>query len=95
MQMGILRLCDPSLEYSNMTTDSKTILPELFPAVKQIIINEGMTDLSEDVRLVTSNVLPLQRKTMRSILSLAGIKVVANKKNLSLKLKLSINQSLI
>jgi len=62
-----------------MTTE-KTILAKLFPPVKKIVIAEGDTALSGDVRLVTSNVLPLQRKTMRSILSAAGIRVVANKK---------------
>jgi len=52
----------------------------LIPNPRDVQLLEGTTELSEDVRLVTSNVLPLQRKTMRSILSSAGIRVVANKK---------------
>ena len=54
--------------------------PELFPQPKQITILEGDSELSNDIRLVTSNVLPLQRKAIRSILTAAGVKVVANKK---------------
>lgn len=50
------------------------------PEPRQIILTGGMTELSEDVRLVTSNVLPLYRKTMRTVLAAAGIRVVANKK---------------
>jgi hypothetical protein len=52
----------------------------VIPNFREIKALEGVTELSEDVRLVTSNVLPLQRKAMRSILSGAGIRVVANKK---------------
>ncbi|NLF94047.1 MAG: hypothetical protein GX564_09190, partial [Oligosphaeraceae bacterium] len=55
-------------------------IPELFPQPKQLALNEGTSDLSIDVRLSTTNVLPLQRKAVRSILSAAGVRVVANKK---------------
>lgn len=55
-------------------------VPELFPQPKIIEALEGESDLSIDVRLVTNNVFPLQRKAIRSILSNAGVRVVANKK---------------
>ncbi len=55
-------------------------LSGLFPKPQQITFAGGTADLSSDVRLVTSNVLPLQRKAMRGILTSAGIRVVANKK---------------
>lgn len=41
---------------------------------------EGTSEMCADSRLVTANVLPLQRKTIRSVLAAAGIRVVANKK---------------
>lgn len=63
-----------------MSTRRRYEIPELFPQPKQIILTEGESDLSTDIRLVTSNVLPLQRKAIRSILTAAGVKVVANKK---------------
>ncbi len=50
------------------------------PEARQMLASGGMTELSEDVRLVTSNVAPLYRKTMRTVLAAAGIRVVANKK---------------
>jgi len=55
-------------------------IPELFPQPKQLVLNEGISELAIDVRLSTSNVLPLQRKAVRSVLSAAGVRVVANKK---------------
>lgn len=58
----------------------KLKVPELFPQPKELYKTEGESDLSADVRLVTSNVPPLQRKAIRSILSDAGVRVVANKK---------------
>jgi hypothetical protein len=64
-----------------MTEDSiLKLLPGVIPRPKKIIVGKGNCDLSKDVRLTTSNVLPLQRKTMRSVFNAAGIKVVANKK---------------
>ena len=50
------------------------------PEPRDIQPTGGLADLSEDVRLVTSNVAPLYRKTMRTVLASAGIRVVANKK---------------
>ena len=55
-------------------------IPELFPRPKQIILDGGISELGLDVRLATSNVLPLQRKAVRSVLTAAGVRVVANKK---------------
>lgn len=62
---------------------SGTAAQDLFftiPEPRRTQMCGGMTDLSEDVRLVTSNVAPLYRKTMRTVLASAGIRVVANKK---------------
>lgn len=50
------------------------------PEPRDIVLTGGMAELSEDVRLVTFNVAPLYRKTMRTVLAAAGIRVVANKK---------------
>ena len=50
------------------------------PEPRETSFTGGVADLSEDVRLVTSNVAPLYRKTMRTVLAAAGIRVVANKK---------------
>ena len=50
------------------------------PEVRQMLASGGVSELAEDVRLVTSNVAPLYRKTMRTVLAAAGIRVVANKK---------------
>ena len=55
-------------------------IPELFPQPKVIERLGGDSDFSMDVRLVTSNVQPLQRKAIRSILTGEGVRVVANKK---------------
>lgn len=55
-------------------------IPELFPQPKSINRLEGASELSIDVRLVTNNVSPLQRKAIRSILTDVGVHVVANKK---------------
>lgn len=63
-----------------MSSSRNYALPELFPQPKVITVTEGDSELSNDIRLVTSNVLPLQRKAIRSILTAAGVKVVANKK---------------
>ena len=59
-------------------------ISELFPQPKQLVLTEGTSELSIDVRLSTSNVLPLQRKAVRSVLAAAGVRVVANKKSLSI-----------
>ncbi len=55
-------------------------IPLMVPEPRELEFLEGETTLSEDVRLVTSNVLPLFRKSMRTALSETGIRVVANKK---------------
>jgi hypothetical protein len=62
---------------SSKTTD---VFPPMIPAIRDVRFIEGETELSSDVRLATSNVLPFMRKTMRSVFSSAGIRVVANKK---------------
>jgi hypothetical protein len=58
----------------------KAAIPGLFPEPKDVTLTGGNTELSPDVRLVTNNVLPLQRKAMRGVLAEAGVRVVANKK---------------
>jgi hypothetical protein len=58
----------------------KDVFSGLMPQPRVIRLLGGTTELSEDVRLVTSNVLPLQRKAMRGILTVANVRVVANKK---------------
>lgn len=63
-----------------MASRRKFDVPELFPKPKYLEATEGDSDLSLDVRLVTSDVSPLQRKAVRSILTAAGVRVVANKK---------------
>jgi hypothetical protein len=55
-------------------------MPELFPRVKHCELTGGVSELGIDVRLVTNNVLPIQRKAVRSVLTAAGVRVVANKK---------------
>ena len=60
--------------------EGRAVIPGLFPHPKDVTLTGGNTDLSQDVRLVTSNVLPLQRKAMRGVLAEAGVRVVANKK---------------
>ncbi len=62
-------------------------LPGLLPAPRNVTFLGGTAELSEDVRLVTSDVLPLQRKAMRGILTSAGIRVVANKKKFIIEAK--------
>lgn len=63
-----------------MASRRKFEVPELFPQPKSLITTGGDSDLALDVRLVTSDVSPLQRKAVRSILTAAGVRVVANKK---------------
>jgi hypothetical protein len=58
----------------------KLEIPELFPQPKFLEATGGDSDLALDVRLVTRDVSPLQRKAVRSILTAAGVRVVANKK---------------
>lgn len=72
-----------------MVTVVKSPLDFLFaqPEPREISLLGGLTELSEDVRLVTSNVAPLYRKTMRTVLATAGIKVVANKKKFIIEVK--------
>ena len=55
-------------------------VPELFPQPKSITSLGGESELAADVRLVTNDVSPLQRKAICSILASAGVRVVANKK---------------
>lgn len=55
-------------------------MPELFPQPKNIALDGGISELGTDVRLVTNNVLPIQRKAIRSVLTASGVRVVANKK---------------
>ncbi len=64
------------------------------PEPRQITLTGGMTELSEDVRLVTSNVLPLYRKTMRTVLASAGIRVVANKKKFIIDIRVEKPEAL-
>ncbi len=52
----------------------------IFPTPRVISQVEGLNELSADVRLATSDVLPFIRKTIRSTLSSVGVRVVANKK---------------
>lgn len=52
----------------------------IVPQPQSLQILEGDSELCADARLVTANVLPLQRKTIRSVLAAAGVRVVANKK---------------
>lgn len=61
-------------------SDQADEIPVVFPQPRKITLIEGDCVLSEDVRLVTKNVVPLFRKNMRTILGSAGIRVVANKK---------------
>ena len=63
-----------------MSKSRRYEIPELYPQPKQITLTEGESTLSTDIRLGTFNVLPLQRKAIRSILTSSGVKVVANKK---------------
>lgn len=63
-----------------MAARRKFEIPELYPRPKKIEFLEGTSEFSNDIRLVTDNVFPLQRKAIRSILTAAGMKVVANKK---------------
>ncbi|MBN2448734.1 MAG: family 20 glycosylhydrolase [Lentisphaeria bacterium] len=60
--------------------EARLAVPGLFPDPREVVLTGGETDLSQDVRLATNNVLPLQRKAMRGILTEAGVRVVANKK---------------
>lgn len=62
------------------TPDTQDPLAVIFPSPRQASYMEGESELSMDVRLATNNVLPFIRKTIRSALSNAGIRVVANKK---------------
>lgn len=63
-----------------MAASRRFEIAELFPQPKEVILGEGISELAGDVRLSTSNVLPIQRKALRSILTMAGVRVVANKK---------------
>ena len=71
-----------------MAASRRFEIAELFPQPKEIILGEGISELAKDVRLSTSRVLPIQRKALRSILTMAGVRVVANKS----KLKVGIIQ---
>lgn len=59
---------------------AKAKMPFFIPQPQVIELQEGVTELSPDVRLATSNVIPFMRKTMRSIFTASAIRVVANKK---------------
>ena len=50
-----------------MVSRRKFEILELYPQPKKIEQLEGMSELSNDIRLVTDNVYPLQRKAIRSI----------------------------
>ena len=63
-----------------MATKRRFEIAELFPQPKIVELGEGISELATDVRLATVNVWPVQRKALRSILTLAGVRVVANKK---------------
>lgn len=63
-----------------MPTKRRFEIPELFPQPKFVEMGEGISEMSADVRLATTNVSPVQRKALRSILNIAGVRVVANKK---------------
>ena len=80
---GMVLVCNElpftSKETGSMASSALKI-PELFPQPKVIEKLGGDSDFSMDVRLVTSNVQPLQRKAIRSILTSEGVRVVANKK---------------
>ncbi|OGV63225.1 MAG: hypothetical protein A3K19_13115 [Lentisphaerae bacterium RIFOXYB12_FULL_65_16] len=65
----------------------KGVFSGLMPQPRVIRLLGGTTELSEDVRLVTSNVLPLQRKAMRGILTVANVRVVANKKKFVIEVR--------
>ena len=62
------------------TARAQAQLPFFIPSPQQVILQDGVTELSPDVRLATSNVIPYMRKTMRSIFTASAIRVVANKK---------------
>ncbi|MFA4944309.1 MAG: glycoside hydrolase family 20 zincin-like fold domain-containing protein [Lentisphaeria bacterium] len=64
------------------------------PEPRQITLTGGLTDLSADVRLVTANVFPLYRKTMRTVLAAAGIRVVANKKRFIIDIRVESPETL-
>ncbi len=66
----------------------------VFPRPRQLSCVEGESQLSADVRLVTSDVLPFIRKTIRSALSSVGVRVVANKKQFVVSLKVVPAESL-
>ena len=63
-----------------MATSRRFEIAELFPQPKKIELGEGISELALDVRLATTNVSPVQRKALRSILTMVGVRVVANKK---------------
>ncbi len=62
------------------STTEQSRLPFIITQPREVELLDGMTELSSDVRLSTSNVIPYMRKTMRSIFTSAAIRVVANKK---------------
>ena len=49
----------------------RPLVPGLVPEPRDVSLLGGDAELSQDVRLVTSNVLPMQRKAMRGILTSA------------------------
>ncbi|MCK5801208.1 MAG: family 20 glycosylhydrolase [Lentisphaeria bacterium] len=67
--------------------DTGPVISGLLPEPKRIEFTGGDSELAHDVRLVTSNVLPMQRKGMRGILTSAGVRVVANKKKYVIEAK--------
>ena len=75
-----------------MVSRRKFEILELYPQPKKIEQLEGMSELSNDIRLVTDNVFPLQRKAIRSILTASGVKVVANKKRYVVNARVSSPQ---
>lgn len=63
-----------------MANEQLLSLESLCPRPRTLENLNGLSELSDDIRLVTSNVLPVQRKAMRGIFGDSGIRVVANKK---------------
>jgi len=67
-------------ETVSMASSRWSEIPPVVPEPREIVLLGGEATLAEDVRLVTRNVMPVVRKSMRTVLADAGVKVVANKK---------------
>lgn len=73
---------------------SFTDLPPLLPKPRELLELDGTSELSGDVRLATSNVLPFMRKTMRGIFTTANVRIVANKKRFVIHVNIVEDDSL-